>query len=58
MPENERYSRKGASFAISAYLRQNLTNQAPFQKWLKGEKDGNDRAAEERSSTLFWQSRL
>ncbi len=39
MPENERYSRKGASFAISAYLRQNLTNQAPFQKWLKGEKD-------------------
>lgn len=37
MPESERYSRKGASFAISAYLRQNLTNQAPFQKWLKGE---------------------
>ncbi|MBK8625596.1 MAG: hypothetical protein IPN86_08580 [Saprospiraceae bacterium] len=37
MPESERYSRKGASFAISAYLRQNLTNQAPFQKWLKGD---------------------
>ncbi len=37
LPENERYSRKGASFAISAYLRQNLTNQAPFQKWLKGD---------------------
>lgn len=37
MPEDERYSRKGASFAISAYLRQNLTNQAPFQMWLKGD---------------------
>ncbi len=36
LPEEERYSRTGASFAISAYLRQNLTNQAPFQKWLKG----------------------
>jgi len=36
LPEEERYSRKGASFAISAYLRQNLTNQAPFQLWLKG----------------------
>lgn len=37
MPESERYSRKGASFAISAYLRQNITNKAPFQLWLKGE---------------------
>ena len=36
MPESERYSRKGASFALSAYLRQNLTNKAPFQLWLKG----------------------
>ncbi len=36
LTEEERYSRKGASFAISAYLRQNLTNQAPFQLWLKG----------------------
>lgn len=39
MPESERYSRKGASFAISAYLRQNLTNQAPFQKWLRGDEN-------------------
>lgn len=37
MPENERYSRKAASFAISAFLRQLITNQAPFQKWLRGE---------------------
>ncbi len=39
LPEAERYSRKGASLAISAYLRQNLTNRAPFQKWLKGDSD-------------------
>jgi cytochrome c peroxidase len=37
MSEKEKYSRKGASFAISAYLRQLLTNEAPFQKWLKGD---------------------
>ena len=35
--ENERYSRLTGSFAISAYLRTILTNQAPFQKWLKGD---------------------
>lgn len=38
VPEVERYTRKTASFAISAYLRTLLTNQAPFQRWLKGEK--------------------
>ncbi|MBK9254891.1 MAG: c-type cytochrome [Saprospiraceae bacterium] len=37
MNEEDRYSRRAASFAISAYLRQLVTNQAPFQKWLKGE---------------------
>lgn len=35
-PEEERYGLKAASFAISAYLRTLLTNQAPFQQWLKG----------------------
>ena len=44
-----RYSREGASFAISAYLRTLLTNQAPFQKWLKGDKkamtDGQKKGA-------------
>ena len=33
----DRYSNLTASLAISAYLRQLLTNQAPFQKWLKGD---------------------
>lgn len=39
LPEEERYTRKGASFAISAFLRQLLTTQAPFQLWLKGDED-------------------
>lgn len=38
-PESERYTPKTASFAISAYLRTLLTTEAPFQKWLKGDKD-------------------
>ena len=37
--ESERYSKKSASFAISAYLRTLLSNQAPFQEYLKGNKD-------------------
>lgn len=37
--ETERYSRKSASFALSAYLRSIITNEAPFQKWLKGDDD-------------------
>jgi cytochrome c peroxidase len=36
-PESERYSRLTGAFAIAAYLRTILTNQAPFQKWLKGD---------------------
>ncbi len=36
IPENERYTRQTASFAIAAYFRTILTNEAPFQHWLKG----------------------
>ena len=36
--EEERYSQKAAAFAISAYLRSLLTNEAPFQNYLKGDK--------------------
>jgi cytochrome c peroxidase len=36
VPESERYNRKTASFALSAYLRSLTTDEAPFQKWLKG----------------------
>ena len=38
VPVAERYTRKTASFAISAYLRSLLTTEAPFQRWLKGDR--------------------
>jgi cytochrome c peroxidase len=37
IPESERYTRITGSFAIAAYFRTIFTNQAPFQRWLKGE---------------------
>lgn len=37
IPENERYTRQTAAFAIAAYFRTILTNEAPFQHWLKGD---------------------
>lgn len=37
-PLYERYSRLTAAYAIAAYFRTVLTNQAPLQKWLKGER--------------------
>lgn len=36
-PEEERYSLTTTSFAISAYIRSLLPDQAPFQKWVKGD---------------------
>lgn len=38
LPETERYSPKAASFAIAAYLRCLLSNEAPFQEYLKGDR--------------------
>lgn len=37
VPEEERYSVTTASFALGAYLRSVLANEAPFQKYLKGD---------------------
>lgn len=37
--ESERYTPVTSSFAISAFLRTMLTNEAPFQKWLKGDEN-------------------
>jgi cytochrome c peroxidase len=34
-----RYGRVAMSFALSAYLRTLLPNQAPWQKWLRGDKE-------------------
>ena len=52
-PEAERYTHRTASFAISAYLRTLLTNEAPFQKWLAGKKDALT-DAEKRGAILFF----
>jgi cytochrome c peroxidase len=36
--ETDRYSRETAALAVSAYIRSLITDQAPFQKWLRGDK--------------------
>lgn len=38
IPVAQRYTLKTGAFAIAAYFRTILTNQAPFQRWLKGER--------------------
>jgi len=38
LTDEERYSNHGGSLAMSAYLRTVLSNKAPFQDWLKGDK--------------------
>lgn len=53
LSEEDRYSNFGGSLAISAYIRTIISNKAPFQEWLKG-----DRAAlsleEKRGALLFF----
>ena len=39
IPKSERYTTTTASFALSAYLRSLLTNEAPFQEFLKGDSE-------------------
>ncbi|MCB0655704.1 MAG: hypothetical protein KDC57_06175 [Saprospiraceae bacterium] len=36
VPENNRYNYQTASFALGSYLRTVITNEAPFQDYLKG----------------------
>jgi len=52
-PEDERYSEKAASFAIAAYLRTLLTNEAPFQDYLKGDRNALTEK-EKRGAMLFF----
>ena len=52
-PESERYSDKAASFALAAYLRTLLTNRAPFQDYLKGNKEALNEQ-EKRGAMLFF----
>ena len=51
--ENERYSKETAGLAIAAYERTLLANQAPFQKWLKGDKSAMT-DSEKRGAILFF----
>jgi cytochrome c peroxidase len=51
--DEEKYSRKGASFALSAYLRQLISNKAPFQQWLKGDENAMTEQ-EKRGGVLFF----
>lgn len=53
LPEEQRYTRTTASFAISAYLRQLLCTEAPFQRWLKGEENAMTEE-QKRGALLFF----
>lgn len=50
---SERYSLKTVAFAIAAFQRTILANKAPFQLWLKGEKDAMT-DQEKRGGALFF----
>jgi len=52
LPLDERYSVETASFALAAYLRSLLTNEAPFQKYLRG--NLNSLTAEEKNGALLF----
>ncbi len=49
----ERYSDMTISFALGAYLRTLLTTQAPFQKWLRGERNALTEA-QKKGAILFF----
>ena len=52
-PEEERYTKMTASFAISAYIRSLVTDRAPFQRWLKGDEQAMTEA-EKRGALVFF----
>lgn len=53
IPEHERYSLKTTAFAIAAYFRTITTVEAPFQHWLKGDKNAMT-DAQKRGATHFF----
>ena len=53
IPEEDRYSIMTTSFAISAYLRSLVPNQAPFQKWLKGDMNAMTNSEKEGANLFF-----
>ncbi|MFN8337675.1 MAG: cytochrome c peroxidase [Saprospiraceae bacterium] len=53
VPESQRYTPQNASHAIAAYFRTILTNQAPFQEWLRGNKSAMTEK-QKRGAVLFF----
>ncbi len=53
IPKHERYSEITTSFAISAYLRTLVPNEAPFQNWLRGDMTAMSEE-EKRGAILFF----
>ncbi|MBK9013721.1 MAG: hypothetical protein IPM82_06330 [Saprospiraceae bacterium] len=53
IPESERYTLKTGAFAMAAYFRTILTNQAPFQRWLKGDNQAMTEQ-QKRGAVLFF----
>ncbi|MGK7395086.1 MAG: cytochrome-c peroxidase [Candidatus Cyclobacteriaceae bacterium M3_2C_046] len=53
VPEAERCNRVNAGLAIAAYERSLLANQAPFQRWLRGEVGAMD-TDEKQGAILFF----
>ena len=52
-PEGERATRETAGLAIAAYGRTLLANQAPFQRWLRGETEAMS-TAQKRGAIVFF----
>ncbi len=55
LEEKLRYSNYAGSLAMSAYIRTILSTQAPFQRWLKGNK--NSLSAEEKQGGILFFSK-
>ena len=54
-PVPERYTRLTTSFALSAYLRSLTTTEAPFQRWVRGEREAMSR--QEKAGALVFFSK-
>lgn len=53
VPEGVRYNRITAGLAIAAYERTLLANEAPFQRWLRGEQDAMSALEKEGAVAFF-----
>lgn len=51
--ESTRYTKRTAGLAIAAYERTIVANEAPFQRWLRGERNALS-DSEKRGATLFF----